>query len=172
MKKWLLLYHSGARGDFINSILFGDILLQSYQNPWIVVTGTDQTLRMHGYNEVYSPHYKFTKFEDFNVLRIKAQDEFDIMCIAKLATHKLMKESDIKYDNVLSVRNFENTFSKLDSQFQLIVQFKKLFDIEYINTLFHQIRNRYLTSEEQNRIIHNIKINLDIFDLYKIEFKL
>ena len=172
MKKWLLLYHSGARGDFLNSILFGDILLQSYKNPWIIVTGTDQTLRMHGYNEVYSPHYTFTKFEDFNVLRIKAEDKFDIMCIAKLATHKLMKDSDIKYDNVLSVSNFENTFSKLDFQFQLIVPFKKLFDIEYINKLFYQIRNNYLTPEEQDRILYNIKLNLDILDSYNIEFKI
>lgn len=167
-KKFLFLYYPGARGDFLASILIGDILKTDWTKNWIIFTGVGhywckmhgQCVNNHDPHHFHDPEGKpFTSFDDYTVIRIALEPDDYELCL-RLAKHKMSNF----YSDINGVENHEQYFSSMNNQFSYIVPFKDLFNIDKIEDLFFKFRNRKFTDDERHRVIYNIELQYNILN--------
>lgn len=166
-KKFLFIYHVGARGDFLASILIGDVLKTSVGMPWVRYTGTDLTqhFKIHNIKDDAASSIitsAITDFSDYHTIRIKFENLQDCKDAFKLASTKLIDRNFVSA--IEAYLEFEKTSSQFDHTYNKIVPFKDLFNMEKISLLFEQYRNRKLTAEEETRIKDNIDLNLSLLN--------
>lgn len=167
-KKYLFLYYPGARGDFLASILIGDILKTDWTKNWITYVGVSPYwCKMHGqFVHNHGPHYffdpegkPFTSFDDYTVIRISLESDDYEPCLL-LAKYKMSNFYSVN----IGVENHEQYFSSMNNQFSYIVPFKDLFNIDKIEDLFFKFRNRKFTDDERRRVLYNIELQYNILN--------
>ena len=173
MKDWLVLFPAGGRGDFLISILFGDILESDYEHEQIKYPNSrKKVIRMHDYGEAWVHGSNKTdedvlniqSFQEYNVIRIKVETEQEIKHIATLWQHKkpMLNRFDTVSHKMGQIADLEEKFKGLDRKFHLVIPFSKLWDINYLDDLCIVYQGRPLRTIEKYRILYNIKINQDI----------
>ena len=163
--KHLFIYPNGARGDFLASLLIGDILTSSFQNAWILSPGTHPYWhhKLHRMGDAWNSRgpIDVESFDHYDhIIRIKLEDHIDCENCLKLATIKMVDRNFTPAIDLYTT--YEQTFSLLDDKFDAIVSFKDLFDIDKLKILFVKYRHRSMTDVEEQRVIYNIKLNLDL----------
>ena len=170
--KFLLIYYNGSRGDFLSSVLFGDILANSYHDHRIDNVGKGSGMIVYKWHQVdqlmygYEPGQKnnaipprpLTYFDA--IIRIKLEGIDDYETVNLLSRHKL---NDRNWRPTLrTAETYEKTFSIFDRAYNKVIPFKELWNINDIKYLFEDLRSRAMTQDEQRRIEHNININLEL----------
>ena len=164
-KKHLFIFYPGARGDFLASILIGDILKSNTTGAKITFVGHAQGMyhKMHNRDMMVYDNPNYFKAESFDqydvIIRIKFESENDCRAALKLAMIKMTDRNFISY--APAYMRYESSFAPLDHQFTKVIPFMDLFDIEKLKPLFAEYWGRDMTAEEQQRITDNIESNLD-----------
>ena len=163
-KPHIFFYHNGARGDLLISILLGDCLATNQNGAWVNPTGATRRL-----------HKKFHVIQDYHALdyetllncvtiRIKFESLRDCEDALKLARIKLTDRNFVC--NVEDYNQFEKDFAPFDFIFDKVIAFRDLFDIVVLKSLFLEYHGREMNDTEEQRVVHNIKINLDLLEKY------
>ena len=166
----LFAFPIGARGDFLISILRGNILKYDWDKLTVnrSIDGPN-IVKLHGFgrNEfrqsldvIVGPE----NLSQFLTFRISVDSKQDLLDIGYFALQKRnpSKELENFYAFISLINGHENEFSKY--RFDYVIPFSKLKDIDYIQQLYNDINQRELTLEELSRIKHNIDINQKILD--------
>lgn len=168
-KPYLWVYWNGSRGDFLASILVGNILSQSY-NTWHAQVGLPEGsyLKMHRRNEKiwYGPDRGFhaDSLDPYRVIRIKMESVEEIKEAHKLAAVKMADRNYlVPWQSGLA---YEQEFVRWDPTYHLIVPYRDLWDIGQLKRLFRQFRGRDMTLDEENRVLTNINLNLQLLVWY------
>ena len=167
--RYLLVYHNGSRGDFLASILFGDVLETNTDGPLISQTGCK--LDKRNVFKIHSIHAKvgwasspvsepLEPFENYTTIRIKLDSIEDRIHVTKL--HFLKKPHNSHKFTVEAAFAFERHCRPYDKFFDYVIPFRDLFDINKIKSLFVVFRSRDMTDEEEQRVVDNISQNLKL----------
>lgn len=188
-KEILLVYVSGARGDFLNSILAGDRLKKSYKSLMILNGGDDAPLKkMHQFGLVVNGLIQTVDdLKNYCTVRITIDNPKDAYLIACMAFYKhavnekrpaLLKifnqetKSQIGYLKVLGATAWEIELQhrEIDQYIDHRIPFWNLFDVGMIDNFYYQVNTERLTPEEKDRIQHNIDINLDLIEQLRLTY--
>ena len=173
-KEQLIVYYRGSRGDFLTSILFGDMLETSYTTPWIKHSAAFSSIKYHDDGcESIPQHFlcvdKLTSevIKQYYSVRIKIETEQDINQIIALANAKMGQTINPLAHNieVSIIKSWETRFSKFDKDFNLVVPFADLWDVDKIEQHFYQVNRKYITYSQKHRIQHNININRQLIQM-------
>lgn len=165
----LWVYWNGSRGDFLASILVGNILIDSY-DQWHARVGLqgEQYLKMHRRNEKiwHAPgEGQFVdSLEPYKVIRIRLESVEEIKEAHKLAAVKMADRNYlVPWQAGIA---YEQEFARLDPTFFKIIPYRDLWDLDRIKDLFQEFRRRSMTLEEENRILKNIVLNLNLLQKF------
>ena len=161
----LIVYHMGARGDFLAEILFGRLAMRCLKTSRL---GQSASLKNITFTNCQKMHWwkdgNLTGPDDFGrfekVICITACSDREKTDIAYLATVKKADNSDFKsfyQGQVNSVNQWQSHFEQY--RYDLVVPFEKLFDLQYLKTLCRQIGTGPLTDDECKYVQHNIDLN-------------
>ena len=160
----LICYYPGARGDFLASFLLNRLALQ---HNWFIETekikfDSIEYKKVH-YYEILAVGSHSNKTCNINDLIKSLSLRIQINSFSDCLTVSYYNKAKIK----TSYMTFEDTFEqllyheiqhrKLNSFFNRIINFKDLQDINYLTSLYTDIMNLQLTSDD----IHNVQFNLD-----------
>jgi hypothetical protein len=141
----------------------GQILIHTpiLKQEWFMPDGTvlyyDGTATYHqdgSFNNLDDPS-RFGAIPGANISNIPPID------YTQYTHQELMNFLEACTDNV---KNWNSEYCKYYQQFDHVVPFKKLFELEYISELYKKIHNTELPPDALERIQHNIKINNDIIE--------
>ena len=148
-KQILICYPTGARGDFLASILCGTIQREFKQY---------KILNPGPYKKLHSS----IELEDVDPLQfiticIRLRNLDDYLTVAYLRKSKM--SSALTYTEILQdlITN-QNKIAQTNYKFQCVVDFKWLFDVKKIQELYTQITSQELDSTTINCIQHNISL--------------
>ena len=146
-KPILICYPTGARGDFLASILCGTIQ-REFKNYKIFNPGP------------YKKLHSSIEFEDVDPLRfikicIRLRNLDDYLTVAYLRKSKM--SSALTYTEILQDL-ITNQNEMAQTNFQHVIDFKWLFDIKKIQELYTQITTQELDDTTINCIQHNISL--------------
>lgn len=165
----LWVYWNGSRGDFLASILVGNILMDSF-DQWHARVGLqgEQYLKMHRRIEkVWHAPGKgefVDSLEPYKVIRIRLESVDEIKEAHKLAAVKMADRNYlVPWQAGLA---YEQEFARLDATFFKIIPYRDLWDLDRIKDLFQEFRGREMTLEEENRILKNIVLNLNLLQKF------
>lgn len=190
-KDILIIYPSGARGDFLNSILVGNKLETSYNSLQILNGAPHDKLmmKMHSFGDSYNCSIQtMDDLKNYCTVRISIDNLNDAWLITCMAFHKHVViekkpttleifSTDIKYQLAhLQVKNelvwrTEQQYREIDQYIDHRIPFWNLFDVGTIDNFYHQVNAERLTSEEKDRIQHNIDINLALIEQLRVIYK-
>lgn len=175
IKRYLVIYRNGARGDFLISTLLGDVLARSYQDVWIsrvgalgprcdVVKWHDPEQCMYGSGglgpDAELPALSLDHFD--HVTRIRLATVQDCVDVSLLAVHKMRHRN--YQTTVQDALDHEDKFQSMDPQIHTLIDFQDLWDIDQLRMWFEHYRQRVMTAQEQSRVQHNIDINLALLE--------
>jgi hypothetical protein len=165
----LWVYWNGSRGDFLASILVGNILMDSF-NQWHarVASQGHHHLKMHRRIEKIwnGPDQGFfvDSLDPYKVIRIRLESVDEIKEAHKLAAVKMADRNyAVPWQAGLA---YEQEFALLDATFFKIIPYRDLWDLDRIKDLFQEFRGREMTLEEENRILKNIVLNLNLLQKF------
>lgn len=166
----LFMFPPGARGDFLSSILYGDVLKRTWPKSMIDSPGVNYNRcdKLHGfgiscYNKL---HINAENLSDWNSYWIKVTTPEDMWNIAWLNYSKHPQGKDLSHEVVNSryhlTKMINQEFACYQDVYNNVIDYEDLWDIEYLKKLYQQVNNKDLTNTQINRIQHNININLDL----------
>lgn len=150
-----------------------------YKNPWVLHPNAN-------FIKIHNPSPAYTYFPignitldgfvfnertrlDFNTIKISVDSYDDKIECALL---KLSKDQQLTPKNVLQHIHIGevhiNDVKTYDHLFDYNVPYESLWDIEYIDDLYHQFTDNHLTSDEMERINYNIVINRKLIESAKL----
>lgn len=176
---YLIIYHNGSRGDFLLSILLGNILINDYQQYTGFIIGPVEPKKWRKWHMIDKPQYGPGGQGPYDRHEIKPPDQFDFVIRIKLdgptdfEDVTLLSRFKMKDRNwITSVKDaarFEDTFAPMDNQFDQVIPYRDLWDLEKIKILFQQHRGRPMTEFEEYRVQYNIKINQELLQSLKAD---
>ena len=164
----IICYHPGARGDFLNSVLYGNRLFKDQNNKMVHEPGGIRVEKIHWYKDTISPVQTKSDFKKYMSIQISVNTLQEQKEVAWLMLVKHSEFFNCKIGNnqwsltVDVVKTWMETFR--DVKFDVVVPFKNVFCINYLSQLCADLSLPPLTNEETLRIQKNININLDILN--------
>lgn len=165
-QKLLILYHPGARGDFLASILLSS-LRDGWELPRIQVK--QDYIKLHNvYNRVFTRYPAgLAPINDNLSIRIKVNSIEDVLTITNNIVTKLNGINNVENATAIAedIINDEYNHRRLDSLFDYVADFKQLSRPNSLHILVNQITGKFLDKDAMERIRFNIslqdQVNLD-----------
>lgn len=171
----LYVFPVGGRGDFLMSILHGNVLADDWDQITITKPGVQESvsepLKIHNFGS--NLHGKIGKFsigpndiEKFYSIRISVTDQQDLFDTAYLSAVKRSNNipltAELLKQRVSMTQSQEAEFCDYDHKFQHVIEFHRLFDIDFLQDLRREISKKSFTDYEVERINHNIELNQNL----------
>ena len=159
----------GARGDFLIRTLYGKINDSGFATAMVAQEDlkcdySRTIVKIHSTEDLESFS---TMIKSHEAMRISLTSEDEKWQSAYL---NCLKHPD-HFDLPVRLRNryvlahvVEEQFSRYDDDFDLVVPFAKLFDIEYIKDLYHLVNQQELTVDQRDTICYNIGIQVKLLE--------
>ena len=177
----LFVFVPGARGDFLSSILYGDVLETTWQQHSI-----DDKIKplahhqhcdkihdlgpsMYGQVPVTTPAH-LRRWYSWCIWVNTDQEAWDV---AWLNFNKRRNGADLSWHTVHSrywlVKKLQGIYQ--GCAFDRTINYSDLWSVEFLHQLYQELHNKNLTAQQLERIQHNIKINQELltanpFSLY------
>jgi hypothetical protein len=165
-----ILYSPGARGDFLAAVLLGEFTTYNH----LVVPTPRFYKKIHTIPESeFKSQYTMPveQIGQYTSIRIKLSDLDDVLNVVYFCRVKLPQQLFGGVDDTLSyLVKQELLFRQFDAQFDHVVEFKDLFDIESIRQLYSRINQQALSDESVSRICHNIELQTRVNQLNYTEY--
>jgi len=166
----LFLFPPGARGDFLMSILYGNVLEETWDKAMINNVGTHgNTDKSHGinvpteFNKIMLTPDSLNRWNSYYIKINNCQDEWTV---GWLNYHKHPEEGEfawkIMYGRYCLTQRLNKTFAEYQNQYNHVINFEDLWKIEYIQEIYQKVHNDKLRNNQLSRIQHNIDINLEL----------
>lgn len=181
-KKALFVFPVGGRGDFLSSILYGNKLKQSFDLDEVLfpADNTSFLMKTHGWTNCEYSGVPITP-ETLNqitatkwlIVAPSFQEEIDV---AYLNWHKKFKVENepISLQQLSSLihltRRFNEQVNDYKNQFDYVINFKDIFEIEFIEQLYQKINDQKLNDKELYHIKYNIDHNIQILKTCPFKF--
>ena len=146
-----ILYPPGARGDFLAAVL-KDSIDNRYKK--YIVPAPYHYQKAHCIKSTLGCPIHQYKIK----IRIKLSTADDYLTVAHLWQQKITSTDSWQDIIVQLINNEKEACLEFDQNFDHIVNFKSLFDIDFIKDLYQQINKRELSSNAVECIQHNISL--------------
>lgn len=164
--KFLICYNPGSRGDFLITLLVGHGQGTSFEDARIIHYDmpAGNWTKLHYYNQWYGP-LKFNNFAEgievcnsFRISITSDQEKLDSVLLFKSKIEDLTDLSNLPGLLTLSFEA-ENYYSKFDSQFDYVISFNQMFDLEFLVWLYNDLYGTNLSDQVIESLRTNITVN-------------
>lgn len=154
----------GARGDFLIQTLYGNINHTGFATAMVAQRDLKSDyartiIKIHNPEDLESFSIMIKSHEAMRISLTSDDEKWQsayLNCLKHPDHNELVSRLRDRYGLAYAV---EEQFSRYDDDFDLIIPFAKLFDIEYINQLYHAVNQRELSIDQRNTIRYNIELN-------------
>jgi hypothetical protein len=146
-----ILYPRGARGDFLAAVL-KDLLDHQYKNYSIIPPKFSYQKAHHVQDIIGQPIDRYK-----TRIRIAVSEVEEYLTVAQLRLDKI-SAPDSWAGILRQLLNDYNDLVSVDSNFTHVINFKNLYDIEFIKQLYYDINARELTQDMVEKIQFNISL--------------
>ena len=176
----LFIFPIGGRGDFLLSILYGNVLSQDWVKQTIDYATSDRLVdKIHyfGVSAYLNTSIQEDNLSEYLTIRISIDTMQDLLDVAyyNLTKRTLNFVCPTLHEGTISIPQWmklnavvsatETHINCFDGyKFDHVIPFAKLKDINYIKQLYTQFNQKELTLQELNRIEHNISLNQKILN--------
>ena len=161
----LFIFPIGGRGDFLISILYGNILSKNWNQATVTCPMDDHSgiakIHFFGSSHMAPITVQPDNLHQFLSFKIGIDTKQDLL---EVSYFNALKQNDGNHispkllkSRITITQSYINQFA--DYNYDYVIPFSKLKDISYIHELYTKINNRVLTQEELTRIQCNIDIN-------------
>lgn len=179
-KKALFVFPVGGRGDFLSSILYGNKLKQSFDLDEVLFPADDHSFLMktHGWTncEYSGVPVNPETLDQISATKwlIVAPSFQEITDVSYLNWYKKFKSKTITLKQLSSLIHLTKWFNEevndYKNQFDYVINFRDIFEIEFVDQLYQEINNQKLDDKELDRIKYNIDHNNQILKLCPFKF--
>lgn len=178
MKLPLFAFPPGARGDFLSSILYGDVLEESWQRPMVDRGGTHyencEKIHNFGFSSYGKLYVTSDNLDQWNSYWIRVNTAKDMWNVAWLNYSKHPQDEEpsqsVVYARYSLTKMINQEFEWCQDWFDHIVDFENLWDLNFLHAFYQQTNNKELNTDQLERIQHNININLELIKQNPFEF--
>ena len=165
-----MFYTPGSRGDFLYSVLFGNVLETDWQNHTIQTASTISHRRIHIFGLILTPSYHPTTVEGaddilkYKTIRISVPtvEQQKQVAMLRCIKHKVVNPG--MDAEIATCAWWENKYRLFDEFCYKIIEFKDLFDVNILNNLRQEIHQVGFTNTQKERVQYNIDLNLNLLD--------
>ena len=161
MSNLLVCFQSGARGEFLASILLGYIT----KNKPILNLPLSLFKKIHHINEldeVFS--IKSEQIKNYFSVRIKLNTLTDFMKVIYLRKIKSISNEWFESGHLLTCIHQELYHRQFDNKFDYIFDFKYIDNLDYIKVFYQQCFQKPMSQEIEDWAIKNINLNLNLIN--------
>jgi hypothetical protein len=152
-----ILFPPGARGDFLASVL-NDTIQDCYSN--YIIPTPENYQKAHWVKNFVNKNIH--GFDDFKIkIRIRLSDTEEYLTVAHLWREKLgtfPSDNNPYIDTIKNLTSNEMFSKSVDHMFDYVVDFKNLYNVDYVEQLYKTIRNRDLAPGVKEKIKSNISL--------------
>jgi len=176
----LFVFAPGARGDFLSSVLYGDVLETTWQQHSIddkvkSMAHHRHCDKIHGfgpsqYRKIPVSPASLRQWYSWCIWVNTDQEAWDV---AWLNFNKRPDHAKLTWRTINSrywlTKNLQTEYQRC--RFDRTVNYSDLWSVEFVHQLYQEIHNKKLNTQQLERIQHNIKINQELltanpFSLY------
>jgi len=179
----LFVFAPGARGDFLSSVLYGDVLETTWQQhsidkkfkPMLHHRHCDK-IHQYGPSQYRNIPVSPASMHHWYSWCIWVNTDQEAWDVAWLNFNKRRDDADLSWRTVHSrywlVKKLQTEYQRCG--FDRTVNYSDLWSVEFVHQLYQEIHNKKLNTQQLERIQHNIKINQELlttnpFSLYNSE---
>jgi hypothetical protein len=179
----LFVFAPGARGDFLSSVLYGDVL----ETTWHQHSIDDKVKPMAHHQHCDKIHqYGPSQYRNIPVspasLRqwyswcIWVNTDQEAWDVAWLNFNKRPDHAELTWRTINSrywlTKNLQTEYQRC--RFDRTINYSDLWSVEFVHQMYQEIHKKELNTQQLERIQHNIKINQELltanpFSLYNSE---